>query len=52
MVRGNSLDLVVEGTGTAVLSGDGTYTAGTGEYSKHWASQLDSVSEENDSQED
>ena len=52
MVRGNILDLAVEGTGSAVLSGDGTYTAGTGEDSKHWASQFDSVSEENNSQED
>lgn len=52
MVRGNNLDLEVEGTGSAVLSGDGTYTVGTDEDSKQWASQFDSVSAEDDSQEE
>lgn len=52
MVRGNNLDLEVEGTGSAVLSGEGTYTVGTDEDSKQWASQFDSVSEEDDSQEE
>ncbi len=52
MVRGNNLDLEVEGTGSAVLSGEGTYTVGTDEDSKQWASQFDSVSAEDDSQEE
>ncbi len=52
MVRGNNLDLEVEGTGSAVLSGEGTYTVGTDEDSKQWASQFDSVSAEHDSQEE
>ncbi|WP_321417343.1 hypothetical protein [uncultured Methanomethylovorans sp.] len=52
MVRGNNLDLKVEGTGNAVLSGEGTYTVGTDEDSKQWASQFDIVSEEDDSQEE
>lgn len=52
MVRGNDLDLEVEGVGSAVLSGEGTYTAGTGKESKQWASQFDSGSEEDSSQEE
>jgi hypothetical protein len=52
MVRGNNLDLEVEGTGCAVLSGEGTYTVGTDEDSKQWASQFDNVSAEDDSQEE
>lgn len=52
MIRGTDLDLEVEGTGSAVLSGEGTYTASTDENSKQWASQFDSGSEEDSSQEE
>ncbi|WP_370574284.1 hypothetical protein, partial [Methanomethylovorans sp.] len=52
MVRGTDLDLEVEGIGSAVLSGEGAYIAGTDEDSKRWASQFDSVSEEDSSQEE
>ena len=52
MVKGNDLSLSVEGTGNAVLSGEGTYTAGTDEYGKHWASRFDSGSEEDSAQEE
>ncbi len=52
MVKGTEVDLKVEGIGSAVLSGEGTYTAGTGEESKHWASQFDSDPEEGSSQEE
>lgn len=52
MVKGTELDLKVEGIGNAVLSGEGTYTAGTGEESKQWASQFESDSEEDSSQEE
>ncbi|WP_321418445.1 hypothetical protein [uncultured Methanomethylovorans sp.] len=52
MVRGNDLDLEVKGTGNAVLSGKGTYTAGMDEVSKQWTSQFDTLSEEDNSQED
>lgn len=52
MVRGTELDLKVEGTGSAVLSGEGTYTAGTGEESKQWASRFESDPEEDSSQEE
>ena len=47
MVEGKELDLKVEGTGNAVLSGKGTYMAGTDEESKHWVSQFGSDFEEN-----
>ncbi len=52
MVKGTEVDLKVEGIGSAVLSGEGTYTAGTGEESKHWASQFESDPEEGSSQEE
>lgn len=52
MVRGTELDLKVEGTGSAVLSGEGTYMAGAGEESKHWASQFERDPEEDSSQEE
>jgi hypothetical protein len=52
MVRGTELDLKVEGTGSAVLSGEGTYMAGAGEESKHWASQFERGPEEDSSQEE
>ena len=52
MVKGTEVDLKVEGIGSAVLSGEGTYTAGTDEESKHWASQFESDPEEGSSQEE
>ena len=52
MIKGTELDLNVEGIGNAVLSGEGTYTAGTGEESKQWASQFESDPEEDSSQEE
>lgn len=52
MVRGTELDLKVEGTGSAVLSGEGTYMAGAGEESKHWASHFERNPEEDSSQEE
>lgn len=52
MVKGTEIDLEVEGIGSAVLSGEGTYTTGTAEESKLWASQFESDSEEDSSQEE
>lgn len=51
MVRGNDLDLEVKGTGNAVISGEGTYTAGSDEVSRQWNYNSDSQSEDS-SQED
>lgn len=52
MVKGNDLDLSVKGIGNIVLSGEGTYTTGTDEQSKHWASGFDGGSESDSSQEE
>jgi len=52
MIKGTELDLKIEGNGSTVLSGEGTYTAVTGEESKHWASRFESGPEEYSSQEE
>ncbi len=52
MIKGTELDLKIEGNGSTVLSGEGTYTTGTGEESKHWDSRFESGPEEYSSQEE
>ena len=49
MVRGTDLNLKVVGTGSAVLSGEGTYSVNTDGGVKQWASRLDDNSQENNS---
>ncbi|WMW25496.1 PKD domain-containing protein [Methanolobus sediminis] len=48
MVSGEDIKLDVDGTGTAVLSGEGTYTVGDGDEEGDWASRYTGDDEDNE----